>query len=156
MKGFTLNLLLALTWALLSGRVTLGNLFIGFVAGFLALALFRNSGSDRYYTKRSMILLRLVLYFFSELFTANIQAAARALSIRPALRPAIIAVPLRLQRDPSITTLATIITLFPGTVAMGVSEDRRTLYVHSIGSRDAETARRSIQRVEDALLELAT
>jgi multicomponent Na+:H+ antiporter subunit E len=62
------------------------------------------------------------------------------LSVRPRLRlrPAIIAYPLTLSSDAQITLLANMITLTPGTLSVDVSDDRRTLYIHTIDLGDRE------------------
>ena len=64
----------------------------------------------------------------------------------------IVAVPLRVQGDGALTLLAATLTLMPGTVVMGFSADRRTLYAHAIGTPSAQAARAAIVRVEDRLL----
>ncbi|SFZ85904.1 multicomponent Na+:H+ antiporter subunit E [Devosia enhydra] len=46
------------------------------------------------------------------------------------IRPAFVAIPLSPQSDASITMLANLITLTPGTLSVDVSEDRSLLFIH--------------------------
>jgi multicomponent Na+:H+ antiporter subunit E len=61
------------------------------------------------------------------------------------LRPAIVAVPLTLDRDAEIALLANLITLTPGTLSLDVSPDRRTLYVHAMATAGPDELRREIR-----------
>ena len=70
--------------------------------------------------------------------------ALLALRRRPVFYPHIIAVPLRLHSDAAISLLSATITLLPGTVAMGVSADRKLLYAHAINIKDIDEARESV------------
>ncbi|AFZ66647.1 Na+/H+ antiporter subunit E [Deinococcus peraridilitoris] len=151
MSGLLLNVVLAFSWALFLGDVNLRNLVVGYALGFGVVALFRGVLGDRY-VSRTGAALSFVFFFLRELAVANVQVALFALRPQPNLQPVIVAVPLRLQDDSSITFLAAAITLLPGTVAMGVSPDRKFLYAHAIGLPTLDAARTSIQNVEDRLL----
>ena len=156
MRGLLLNLVLALAWALFLGDVTLRNIVVGYVLAFFVIALTRGVLNDDRYVQRTMAILGFALYFLRELLVANVQVALFALRPTPLLKPVIVSVPLRLTHDSSITFLAAAITLLPGTVAMGVSADRRFLYAHAIGLNDLDAARKSIQNIEDRLLRFLT
>jgi len=54
------------------------------------------------------------------------------------IHPAIIAFPLALRDDGDIALLANLVSLTPGTTALHVADDRRTLYVHVMNARDAD------------------
>jgi len=153
-NGFTLNVLLAVGWALLSGEVSARQLLIGFALGFAVLALFPRAPGTAGYLRRSAAWLVFLGFFLRELTVANVQVALLAVQTRPRLNPLIIAVPLRVRGDGPMTLLAVVITLMPGTVALGFSPDRRTLYAHAIGTPSAEAARDSVRRVENHLLRL--
>ena len=151
MRGFVLNVVLAFVWALLLGYVNLVNLAVGFVIGFAFLSLLPASAADRRYVIRTRAAFAFLAFFLRELTVANVQVALFALSPRPPLHPVIVAVPLHLKHDSAITALAAAITLMPGTVAMGVSPDRKYLYAHAIGPGGLEGARASILKVEARL-----
>ncbi|GMA13891.1 Na+/H+ antiporter subunit E [Deinococcus metallilatus] len=156
MNGFTLNLLLAVVWMLFVGEVSLRELVVGFLLGFGILAVFPRALGSGGYVGRSLAVLGFVGFFLRELTVANVHMALLALRPHPRLNPMIVAVPLRLQGDVAQTLLAAVIALMPGTVAMGFSADRRTLYAHAIGSATPQAARDSITRVEDRLLRVTS
>ncbi|KEF35581.1 hypothetical protein RDMS_00865 [Deinococcus sp. RL] len=161
----TLVSLLAVVWALLLGDPALRHLAVGLGLGVLIVRLFPGGVGPgatlrrpdlRASLRRGVAWLRLLGFFLRELTVANVQVALLALQSRPRLNPLIVEVPLRLRSEGLLTLLAFTITLMPGTVAMGLSRDRRTLYAHAIGTADAEAARASIVRVEGYLLPLET
>lgn len=152
MRGLALNLLLAVVWALFSGEVSSRELVVGFLVGFLIVQLFPHALGAERYLERSRGLAGFVTFFLRELTLANVQVALLALRRQPPLNPMIVAVPLRLQSELGLTLLAAAITLMPGTVAMGLSHDRRTLYAHAVGLPTAQSARESIVKVEEQLL----
>ncbi len=78
----------------------------------------------------------LLLFFLWELILSNIRIATDVVMPRYRMRPAIIAVPLDAKSDTEITLLANLVTLTPGTLSMDVSEDRSTIYIHSMYSSD--------------------
>lgn len=143
-------LLFALLWPILVGELTAYNLLVG---GALAVLLMSalNSGSGSF-ARRLWAFLRYLAVFFRELLTTNVLIALLALRRRPQLYPHIVAVPLRLESDAGISLLAATITLLPGTVAMGVSADRKFLYAHAINLRDAPRARASVTQMETRIL----
>jgi multicomponent Na+:H+ antiporter subunit E len=153
-NGFTLNVLLAVVWALLAGEADARHFLIGFVLGFGVLALFSRTLGTGGYVRRSGAWLGFLGFFLRELTVANVGVALLALRPRPPLNPLIVGVPLRVSGDTALTLLAAVITLMPGTVALGFSADRRTLYAHAIGTASAQSARDSILRVEKYLLRL--
>jgi multicomponent Na+:H+ antiporter subunit E len=54
-----------------------------------------------------------------------------------------------------IALMANMITLTPGTMSLGVSRDRKFLYVHSMFIDDPETLKREIKEgIESPLLEV--
>jgi multicomponent Na+:H+ antiporter subunit E len=71
-----------------------------------------------------------------ELLRGAISVAWLAVQPRLRLRPAIIAYPLTLSSDLQITLLANMITLTPGTLSVDVSDDKTTLYIHTIDLAD--------------------
>ena len=80
-------------------------------------------------------ILYLVL-FLRELVTANVDVAYRVLSPGMPIDPDVVAVPLRVESDTAITTIANSITLTPGTLTMDYDESENTLYVHAITGAD--------------------
>ncbi|MBB5236108.1 Na+/H+ antiporter subunit E [Deinococcus budaensis] len=154
MRSAGFNLLLALVWALFLGEVSLRSLALGFLIGFVILALFRRALGATPYVRSVLGALALTGYFLWELVRANLHMALLALRAHPRLNPLIVGVPLRLEGDVPLTLLASLTGLLPGTVALGFSPDRRVLYVHALGMDDARAARASVLAVERRLLRL--
>ena len=143
-------LLFALLWPVLVGELTAYNLLVGGALAVLLLSTV-SSGSGPF-ARRLGAFLHYLVVFLWELLTANVLIALLALRRHPQLYPHIIAVPLRLKSDAGISLLSATITLLPGTVAMGVSADRKLLYAHAINIRDAPRARDSVTQMETRIL----
>jgi multicomponent Na+:H+ antiporter subunit E len=142
------NLLLALTWAALQGEFSLRHLVTGHVLGYLVLRFLVKGGAlgpSRYIGHVSKVA-SLALFFLWELVLANIRVAFDVATPRYHGRPGIIAVPLDATREVEILLLAMLINLTPGSVALDVSPDRRTLYVHVMYMTTPDAARAGIKR----------
>jgi multicomponent Na+:H+ antiporter subunit E len=103
------------------------------------------------FTSKVVAVFKFILVFFKELFVANLILARLAFQGQPRLQPHVLAVPLQLKTDIAISLLSATITLLPGTIAMGVSEDRSELYAHAMGA-ELEAAKDSIVRIETLIL----
>jgi multicomponent Na+:H+ antiporter subunit E len=77
-------------------------------------------------------IINLTFYFLKELIISNFKIIYFILSPRNNFRPAILELPLSLKSDFSITLLANLITLTPGTITLEVSDDKKYLYFHVI------------------------
>lgn len=141
--------LLGFLWTFYTDRSGLAWFFVILSVIVIGLELTRQGHNPL--TRGARFLYYLTL-FAKELVVANILIAMLALKPSPRFYPHIIAVPLRVRSDAAIALLSGTITLLPGTVAMGVSDDKRTLYAHALGSADIEDARDSVTRMEDAIL----
>jgi multicomponent Na+:H+ antiporter subunit E len=143
-------LLLAVTWAALTGSFAALNLGLGVLLGFGVLAAFghgRRARADRRSSplRRAVAGVSLAAFAAFELVLANLRVARHTLSDLRALRPAILAVPLRPDlTDGEITLLAALITLTPGTLTLDLADDRRALFVHFMHVDDPARAIRSI------------
>jgi multicomponent Na+:H+ antiporter subunit E len=141
------NLLLALAWTALQAELTLANLFVGYVLGYLILLLLVRGGvlgESRYVGKVSMAA-GLAAFFLRDLVLANLRLARDVVSPRHNIRPGIIAVPLDATSDSEILLLAALINLTPGSVTLDVSPDRKLLYVHAMYVDSADAARDEIK-----------
>lgn len=135
---FLINILLALTWALVTGSFSEVNLAFGFVLGTAALYLIREQVGTRAYLNRFRKGVGLAFVFIIELVLSAWRVAVIVMRPNLNLQPGIIAYPLTVDRDFEITMLANLITLTPGTLSVDVSEDRKTLYVHCIDVPDPQ------------------
>ena len=150
MRQIFVLFLLALLWPILVGELSAFNLIVGGVLAALLLSVLRSGGVS--FARRLGAFIRYLGAFLWELLLANVLIALLALRRRPVFYPHIIAVPLRLRSDAAISLLSATITLLPGTVAMGVSEDRKLLYAHAINLKDVAAARESVTKMETRIL----
>lgn len=93
-----------------------------------------------------------VFTFLRELLVANLSVARVVLSPSLPIDPAVVEVPLRVESDVAVTTIANSITLTPGTLTMDYNADTNTLYVHSIDASDTDDILGPIRRWEDYAL----
>jgi multicomponent Na+:H+ antiporter subunit E len=145
--------LLGWLWVALTERYTASNFALGLGLANVALRFGRGGGSR---IRRTGLALRFVAFFTKEVVVSALRVAQEVLRPRPRMRPAIVRVPLQVETDGQITLLAILITLTPGTLALDVTPDRRTLIVHAMFAADADRVRRDIQLgFERRILELA-
>lgn len=148
-------ILISLLWALFLGQLTLFNLTMGALIATVLLSVIQR-GQENNFGGRLLAVLRFVYRFVIELFVASIALAKIAFAPKPVFHPHIIAVPLKLKSDEAIALLSATITLLPGTVAMGVSEDKGLLYAHAMGEADIDKAKDSVTRMETLILGFMT
>jgi multicomponent Na+:H+ antiporter subunit E len=153
---FVWHLLLALTWAAVSGALTWSSILVGFVLAYLALFIAQRSvDASRYFRKLDRVGRFAILYIW-ELILANLRVAYDVLTPKPRMRPGVLAIPLDAQTDVEITLLANLLTLTPGSVSLDVSSDRRFLYLHAMYIDDVEEYRKSVKNtVEKRVLEVS-
>jgi len=142
------NILLALAWAALQGEMSLATLLIGYAVGYVILFMLIRGGVLRPspYVGRVHRVIGLAAYFFWELVLANLRLALDVATPRYRMKPGIIAVPLDANRDGEILLLSMLINTTPGSVALDVSPDRKTLYVHVMYMQSPDAAREEIKK----------
>jgi len=140
------SILLALAWAALQGEITLFNLVVGYVTGYVILALLARGGVlPTTLASRTGRAIELAAFFAWELMLANVRVALDVINPRTAIRPAVVAIPLDITRDDEILLLSMLINITPGSVTIDLSDDRRTLYVHVMHMKSADQSRREIK-----------
>lgn len=129
-------------WLLLNQTVAPAHLVLGAI---LALVLSRLPGDadtaeGRYEGawRRPLIAARLSAIVLRDIVVANLQVSARILGPTARLNPRFIWVPLDVRRPRSITLLAGIVTMTPGTLSAELSDDHRQLLVHGLDMGDPE------------------
>jgi multicomponent Na+:H+ antiporter subunit E len=137
---------LALLWVFVTGDVTVSNLVVGFVIGYIVLMFAERVPGFRSTAIRVWRWLALLIFFLRELWVSNLNVAYLVIAPRPNFQPGVVAVPLDARTDAEITLLANLITLTPGTMSVEVSDDRRVLYVHGVHVSDREGFIRSIKQ----------
>ena len=141
------NMLLALAWSALQGEFSLRTLLTGHVLGYLILVALVRGGvlGASPYIGRVHRVLGLSAYFFRELVKANIRLAVDVATPHYHMKPGIIALPLDATQDGQILLLSMLINTTPGSVALDVSPDRKTLYVHVMYMDTPDAARQEIK-----------
>jgi len=142
------NMLLALTWAALQSEFSLFTLFTGHVLGYVILVALVRGGvlAPSPYIGRVHRVIGLAGHFLYELVRANIRLALDVATPRFQMKPGIVAVPLDATEDGQILLLTMLINTTPGSVALDVSPDRKTLYVHVMYMDSPDAAREEIKQ----------
>jgi multicomponent Na+:H+ antiporter subunit E len=109
------------------GFISVGVYFAVFFALWMLMAVFH-----RTYFFKVWYTMLLLAFFVKELILANLKIAHDVLSINTFMEPAIVALPLEVHSEVSIMLMANIISLTPGTLSLRLSDDRKTLYVHTL------------------------
>ena len=121
----------------------LGQFLFGLAVGGPMAFLFRRLYADRMDLRRTVSVLPAALgylaVFSREVVVANVDVAKRVLVPGMPLEPEVILVPLRVETDLGITTIANSITITPGTITLDHDPDANALYVHSIDGRDLDS-----------------
>lgn len=141
------NILLALAWAALHGEFSLRILLTGQVLGYFILVALVRGGvlPTSPYIGRVHRVVGLAAYFVWELLRANARLALDVATPRYNMKPGIIALPLDATQDSEILLLSMLINTTPGSVALDVSPDRKTLYVHVMYMNTPDSAREEIK-----------
>ncbi|MCS6801898.1 MAG: Na+/H+ antiporter subunit E [Chloroflexota bacterium] len=145
MRGLLINIFLAASWAAVSGRLDLLNLSVGFALGFVILLFTHHVVGATSYIRRVRSVLELAAFFLVQLVAANFRVAYEVLTPNYRARPGILAIPLDAKSDVEITVLANLISLTPGTLSLDLSDDRSTLFIHTMYIDDVEKTRRDIK-----------
>jgi multicomponent Na+:H+ antiporter subunit E len=141
------TILLALAWAALQGEFSLGNLVVGYIFGYVILALLAKGGvMPSNFAGRFAHAVGLALYFVWALILANIKVALDVVRPRTGIQPAVVGIPLDITKEGEILLLSMLINITPGSVTLDLSDDRKTLYVHVMHMEDPDATRAEIKK----------
>ena len=133
-----LTLLLAVVWPVLNQSASAGQLLLGLVLG-VAIPWFTHPLRERApRLRRPLRLLRLTGVVLVDIVVSNLQVARRILGPEGAMRPGFVWVPLDIRDPRGIATLASIVTMTPGTLSADLAPDRRHLLVHALDLDDPQ------------------
>ncbi|WP_135533274.1 Na+/H+ antiporter subunit E [Halostella pelagica] len=90
--------------------------------------------------------------FLKEVVVANVDVAYRVLDPSLPIEPEVILIPLRVETDLGVTTIANSITITPGTITLDYDSEANALYVHVIDGRDPQGIVEPIREWEDYAL----
>ena len=136
---------LSIVWVGLTGSATAGNLLVGAVLGYFVLHFVQDTMGFTPPLRRIRRTVGLGLYLVWELVLASIRVAYDVITPTHYMAPAVVGIPLDARTDAEITTLATLVSLTPGTLSLDVSDDRRLLFIHAMYVHDRDRLVRTIK-----------
>lgn len=148
-----LSAMLFTGWLLLVGSVSAGHIVL---AGVLAIAI--PLWSERLRPERPWLgawsaVVRLAGVVLYDIVASAFVVAGQILGPEERIRPGFIWIPLSIREPYGLASLASIITMTPGTLSVDLSEDRHELLVHALHVDDPEDLIASIkQRYERPLM----
>ncbi|NQD96058.1 Na+/H+ antiporter subunit E [Pseudomonas sp. CrR25] len=150
-----LSLSLMLVWLLLVNELSLGHWLLGALLGWLIPLVTQVFWINPPRIHKPLKLCLFFLRVLGDIVIANLQVAKLILGSSAKLRPAFVEIPLLLEDELALTMLASVISLTPGTVSADLSDDRKTLLVHSLDVADEAALVVQIKtRYEAPLLEV--
>lgn len=145
MTPLAMNLLLAGLWVLVTGDPGWGNAAAGLGLGFAVLWWLWPDGPGRRYFAKLPQAAAFAGFLAWELVRSSLRVAYDVVTPAANRSPAIVCVPLDVGSDAEIALLANLVTLTPGTIAIGLTADRRHLLVHAMFAPSDEQVRRGIK-----------
>lgn len=140
------NILLAVAWAALQGELSLSNLLVGYLLGYIVLAVLARGGVlPSAYRNKVHAVLSLARFLLWQFMRANIKMAVDVLRPFRHMNPGIVRIPLDATTDYEILFLSTLINLTPGTISLDISNDRKVLYLHVMHITTVEAVRSEIK-----------
>jgi multicomponent Na+:H+ antiporter subunit E len=148
-----LGALLVAVWVFLWGYLTVANVVSGILVVATLLVLFPTGHRvTPRYVVRPVPFVRFLVHFLRELVLANVVLAREVLTPEDRIRTGVIAVPISGCSDGLLAFAANVIALTPGTLAIEVSNDPATLYVHVLHLHDIEQVRKEILHMQELIV----
>lgn len=145
-----LSAFLFIMWLTLVDSIAPGSLVMAAILAFTIPFFTRSYWPERPRVKRWGPLPAFLVVFLWDVLVANIQVAWRIVNVWGKLHPRWLVIPLEIRDPLSITVLANVISLTPGTVSAEVGPDRETLLVHALDAPDEQEAIDFIKRRYEA------
>jgi multicomponent Na+:H+ antiporter subunit E len=137
-----INLLLALVWGMLQGAESALDYLVGFLLGFMILAILR-----REYGRRTIAIFDYTIFLIGQIMHGALDVAWAIVGPRR-LSPGIVAVPLWELSEAEMLVLVSSITLTPGTISVETGstlEGEHVLFVHVLFLEDPDAVRVAIR-----------
>ncbi|HHY61051.1 MAG TPA: Na+/H+ antiporter subunit E [Clostridia bacterium] len=132
-----LNFFIAFLWMQMKDEWSTLNFFSGYLVGMGLIFMFRRFFAQPFYLGKLWSAFKLFLIFVRELVLSGIFVIQQTLKPEPTYKVGIVPLKTKLESDVELTLISLMITLTPGSVVLGISPDRTTLYVHAMGVPDA-------------------
>ena len=143
--GATVHFLIALVWMFLSGNTTLGGLAIGLFASFVLMAFFSQALGCQDYVRRVKAAVAFLGIYFLQVISSNLRLV-RAVLRKDArsLRGEFMTYPIEGLSEFETLLLCQCISLTPGTIVAGQSDDKSQLILHAFASGSPDEIRHSL------------
>ncbi|MEB7812547.1 Na+/H+ antiporter subunit E [Staphylococcus xylosus] len=142
------NLMLSVFWLFVTDSYTFNNFILGYLFALLLVYLMRDVLPGRFYIITVYKIVKLFLVFLIELVKANIDVIRIVIKPKIDNEPAFFTYHTDLKSDWQIALLSNLITLTPGTIVLGISDDRTKIYIHSI---DFTTKEEEVDSIKSSL-----
>lgn len=149
MSRMVIVLWLTAVWVTLWESLTWANLLGGLVVAIVVVHLLPAKETDFRIGLNPLAALRLLFYFLWELIKASAQVAWEIITPVNLIDAAVVSVRLRSRAPGIITSVASMVSLTPGTVTLEVDEENSTLYIHVFHLETIEQTRESVRRLEE-------
>lgn len=104
--------------------------------------------------RRAWAVLKLAVVFTWQIVVANFYVARIAFSPKIKVRPGIVAMPLRVKSDGTITALTLLLSLTPGAVPVEISHNKDLIFILCLDLNDLDSVKSSKDVFERFLLEV--
>jgi multicomponent Na+:H+ antiporter subunit E len=151
--GYAIGIMAA--WVMLWDQVTVPNAVAGLVVAVVLLSAFplRDVRDGDHLTLHPVAFVRLAAAVLWQLAVSTVLVAREVVSPRARLRTGIVGCRMRTSSPKLLSTVANILALSPGTLAVDAVDAPPTLYVHVLSLDDVIGVRRRVARLERQVIE---
>jgi multicomponent Na+:H+ antiporter subunit E len=146
---------LAVAWVMLWDEITLANFLGGLAVAALLLVVFPLPPvpANRRLVVRPWALCRLGGAVVSELLVSNVYMTREIVTPARQLVSGVVRCPMRTDSPKILSTVANILALAPGTMAVDATNGPPVLFVHVLSHGDVGDLRRKVSRLERLVVE---
>jgi multicomponent K+:H+ antiporter subunit E len=149
----TLSVVLFISWLLLAGSLSVGHIALAAVLAVVIPRWTERLDVDRVRIGAWGAVTRLAVIVLYDIVASAVTVARQILGPEERIRPGFVWVPLAIRDAYGTASLASIITMTPGTLSVDLSQDRRHLLVHALHVDDPAELIASIKsRYEQPLM----
>jgi len=147
--GLPLLVVLVVTWILLQGQLTVGNVLGGLVFGVALVAIFPVTELAVHHRMHPWALFKFVVFVLYSLVLSSWEVIKVIVRPTPtSLRAGIVRVRLEAESPVTTTLVANAVTLTPGTMTLTARVHPAELHIHVLGLADPEEFRESVHDLE--------
>jgi multicomponent Na+:H+ antiporter subunit E len=154
-RHFPYALGLAVAWVMLWDEITLANFLGGLAVAALLLVVFPLPPvpANRRLVVRPWALCRLAGAVLGELLVSNVFMTHEIVTLDRRLVSGVVRCPMRTDSPKILSTVANILALAPGTMAVDATDGPPVLFVHVLSHGDLGDMRRKVSRLERLVVE---